>query len=156
MSRSALLGVTIASMCLTCVRPCAAQEANRTPEKDPVQAKTYAVYFSGLGHIYSGETIRGGALLGTSLVGIYQVAGQLGCSGAANAPLGITADCDDSRLLLWAGLAVGAYVYSLLDAGESAHRANRRRRTPSTTGPLLTVNAGGRVQLGVQLALRAR
>lgn len=146
--------VFIAFMVLVLPGALVAQQLPGAPApKDPQLAKTYALYFSGLGHLYSGETVKGSAMLGVTLVGLYQVAGELGCSAASNPYIGIETDCNDTKLLLWLGATVGSYVYSLIDADDAARRTNARLRGPGGVEGYFAIGEPGRIKLGLRKAL---
>lgn len=128
--------------------PLVAQDSASEP-KDPVVAKTYAIYFSGMGHFYSGEKWRGAALTGTSAVGLYQVIDELACSMAGDALGGVDMGCNDTKLLFWLAASVGSYVYSLIDADDSAERVNSRSRPLRATIQM----DGDAVRVGLRVGL---
>lgn len=120
--------------------------------KDPETARQYAWYFSGAGHLYTGEALRGGVMLGVTTVSLYKAIGELfsGCTGNLTS----TAECHRGRGFLWLGLAAAPYVYSIIDAPKSAERVNagkQRKAGKLSIAPLLDVDHSNRLQAGIQL-----
>lgn len=92
--------------------------------RDPSMARGYALLWPGIGHLYTGERLKGLALsLGTAAV-LYAGVGKL-----------VTGDCGSGMFIiqypkcapLHTGVALAAYVYGIVDADKSAGRVNRRR-----------------------------
>lgn len=104
-------------------------------DKNPRLAGALSVFVPGLGHIYAGETVKGGVLTGLFVAGIAAVIGaDIGETHASIKPGG------------WAAVAFvgGVYLYSLIDAPFAAERANDRQ--PGGGDPhLLRIETGGRV-----------
>ena len=95
--------------------PTRAQEQQQRPrplQKDPSAATVFAIVLPGGGHIYAGETTKGLVMLGTATAA--PVAGSL---------LG-----RESTVPRWTGslVAIGIWIYSLVDAAPAARRANAR------------------------------
>lgn len=96
--------------------------------KDPAQARRYAMYLPGGGHLYTGETLKGAGILVGSVVTLYSGIGRVA-----------RPDCGQGFLVVQyvkcapvhTAVMVGAFVYGIVDARGSAERANRR----SSVGP---------------------
>jgi len=104
-------------------------------DKNPRLAGALSVFVPGLGHIYAGETAKGGVLTGLFVAGIAAV---------------ISADIGDTHASIrpggWAAVALvgGVYLYSLIDAPFAAERANDRQ-PGGGDAHLLRIETGGRV-----------
>lgn len=135
--------------------PLAAQSRPAEVElKDPGTAKRYAYYFSGAGHFYTGEAIRGGVMLGVTALGLYKFTDELGCSVASGAVQG-DLGCSRGKAFLWLGLALAPYVYGIIDAPKSAERVNagrRRQAAKLSFAPILDLELG-RLQGGVRFTI---
>lgn len=130
---------------LGAVQPAGGQAPTRF--KDPQVAQSYALYFTGLGHFYTGETLRAAALSGTTVVGTYLFIQELGC-------VGIEVDsCSAAKRWLSFGAALSAYVYGIIDAKPSAERVNARLREATGAQGYLDLGNSGRVYAGLQLKL---
>ncbi len=140
----------------------------------PVCAATafcYACLVPGGGHFYTGETVRGAALLGVA-VGSVTAGALLSSSGGRCQPTGP----DDTRcqynhethdfrgpanrtpLYVGAALAAGSWIYGAIDASSSAARVNARNGValgPLTAypEPAIGVAPDGRAEIGVRLRL---
>lgn len=128
------------------------------PYKDPTTALAYSLFIAGGGHLYAGETTRGGLLLGTNLLGlgIFFTAATRASEKAGQV---CTDDCawDSDATLGLGGLAIAlaASITSLLDAPESARRMNRLHGYDEPRArPRFGVSPQGGVELGLSFSLR--
>lgn len=88
--------------------------------KDPGTATLFGVLITGGGHFYSGETGKGLALLGIG-TGAY-VVGAVATASSCNS---YGDSCDNvAPLLLGAGVALGTWIYGIVDADDAARRTN--------------------------------
>lgn len=84
-------------------------------EKDPRLAGAFSIFVPGLGHMYAGETLKGGVLSGLFIGSIVAVIGaDIGKTNASITPGA------------WGAITLlgGVYLYSLIDSPYAAHRAN--------------------------------
>lgn len=153
--RAILVAMVLVTVANLMPLPAAAQEGGtQTVElRDPELAQRYAYYFSGVGHFYTGETGRGAALAGVTLVGLWMGAGALGCSVAESSILNSDMGCSTAKLLLTWAAAGAAYVYGIIDAPKSAERMNAKRLAPARIGLNAGIEQGGRVSLGLRISL---
>jgi hypothetical protein len=128
--------------------------------KDAEVARTYALKCPGCGHLYTGETAKGAALV---TIGI----GSLLAGTALALSNGPSIRCSDdlfhcdaktgmAPLYAGAGVSLLVYAYSFFDAGPSADRVNARNGFPvgrldvaPTLGPVL----GGGYTVGFSIGL---
>lgn len=90
--------------------------------KDPSTATLFGVLITGGGHFYSGETGKGLALIGIGY-GSY-IAGAVVTAASCNSS---GSDCDNvAPLLVGAGVALGSWIYGIVDADDAARRTNAR------------------------------
>jgi uncharacterized protein YraI len=117
--------------------------------RNPETARTYALIWPGMGHLYSGEHLKGAALsVGTVAVlysGMDRVfcrRGMLMMNYVRCAP-GHTA------------VAIAAYLYGIVDARRSTDRMNARRGLIATARlqPILQTNDVGRPEVGLAVSL---
>ena len=99
-------------------------------QKDPRLAGALSVFVPGLGHMYAGETVKGGVLTGLfagSIIGV--ISADIGVTNGSIRPGG------------WSAIALlgGVYLYALIDAPFAAHRAN----SGGAEGGLLRFRAEG-------------
>jgi hypothetical protein len=148
--------------------PGAAALPSLPPSVDPGSATRRAYFFPGGGHFYTGETMRGAALLGVA--GGSLLAGALLSSRGGRCSSGDSGCVYDheaheyrresSRTPLYIGAAVaaGSWIYGIVDARSSAARMNRRNGVAlgpvaAHPEPLLGVGLDGRTEVGVRLRL---
>lgn len=124
--------------------------------RDPSAAQTMALIFPGGGHIYSGELVKGSALLGASLIGVV---GGLMLSEDTR-----TFSCDDqllncgystdySYLIGGSAVALAVWIYGILDAPRSARRANARMEPVAHIAPV-SMRLGDRDHLGLSVRVQ--
>lgn len=108
--------------------------------KDPGTATLFGVLVTGGGHFYSGETGKGLALLGIGagsyLAGFAATAASCNSSGT---------DCTNvAPLLAGAGVALGTWIYGIVDADDAARRTNVERGFEVTAaGPTALASPDG-------------
>lgn len=117
--------------------------------KEPGTATLFGVLITGGGHFYSGETGKGLALLGIG-TGAYLAGALVTVSSCEN-----DNNCDNvGPLLAGAGIALGTWIYGIVDADDAARRTNERNGyAPVAVAPTV-VNADGDARPG--LAMRVR
>lgn len=128
--------------------------------KDPGTARLLSVVITGGGQFYSGETMKGVTILGVGLGSI--IAGSMLTAMNANDCVydyynGSTDGCTAS--MVWPsyvgwGVALGAWVYGIMDADDSAARANARLGfAAGQTGvaPMLSVGRSGEAVVGLNV-----
>lgn len=126
--------------------------------RDPEVAKRYALFAPGGGQLYTGEYVKGGALLGGSIIVFWTGLPKLVSSGNT---------CSGGFLIvayvkcapLNTGIIIAALVYGILDADDSASRMNQKRSHSSAMSrarvePLLVAIPGQSVQYGIAIQLR--
>ena len=107
----------------------------RAEYRNPDSAFCLACAIAGGGHLYSGETVKGVALLGIAAGGL--IGGAVLSSGdGSDDPLECDYDielheCRDddgskTPLLVGAGIAAASWIYGILDSRASAERMNAR------------------------------
>lgn len=113
-------------------RPSAAFVQAGDAYRNPETAFCLACIVAGGGHLYTGETVKGAALLGVAATGLI--------GGAVLSSSDDDYDCEYNpetfecaptgagRTPLWigAGIAAGSWIYGILDARASAQRSNAR------------------------------
>ncbi len=138
---------------------------------DPGTARQRAYLFPGGGHFYTGETLRGAALLGVA-AGSLIAGALLSSSGGSCEPTAPGDGCEydpntheyrsgsSNRTPLYVGAAVaaGSWIYGIVDARNSAARMNRRNGValgPVTAHPepLVGVARDGRTEVGMRVRL---
>lgn len=101
--------------------------------KDPAIAKMNARLCPGCGHFYTGETLKGAALL--TVGGVALIAAPFSLRAEEDVNCYDTAygyGCDTGAKMNWTpfiallGVAAASYVYGIIDAGPSANRANAK------------------------------
>jgi hypothetical protein len=112
--------------------------------KNPELAGAFSVILPGLGHVYAGETVKGGVLGGLFIAGIGAVIGS-----------DIGATHTSIRAGGWASVCfVGAvYLYALIDAPFAARRENAR---PEESHTHFLRFDSSRTAVTIDLALSAR
>lgn len=119
-------------------------------KKEPAMATMLSFFLAGTGQIYSGERGKGGALLAIAAVGAGVAAKQLSCatSGSCESTTG-------GMTLGAAGMVAffGSWLYSIMDAGDSARRFNSAHGLALGIEPLVAPGAGGRTRLGFSAAV---
>lgn len=118
--------------------------------KDPGTSTLIGVIVPGGGHIYAGEMGKGLMLLGIAVAGPVV--------GAAVSASTVEFSCDgwscsdDTNYVpyaLGAVVAVGAWVYGIIDADDAAHRVNQRNGLAIAPVPMQNSKAG--IGLAMQL-----
>lgn len=122
--------------------------------KDPSIARNYALYLPGGGYLYTQEYGRAGAAISISVIGLYNLLGELGCSVASNSLLGADTGCSGGKKLLWLAATVAPYVYGIIDAPSSASRANEKMRGVQRAALLITAGPMGTTHFGVRADFR--
>lgn len=141
-----LYSVLLASMA-------SSSDAQQVPLKDPELARQYSFYFPGAGHLYTGEYVRGGAMLGVSLYAGQQAAKNICGSAPVSNPYDET--CSASGVWLWLGIMAVPYVYGIFDARASADRVNAKLRAQaSRLSPFVGSDPRGRPLLGLSMRTR--
>lgn len=122
-------------------------ERPTAPYKDPSTAQLFSFLIAGGGHLYTGETTKGATLLTVSTLGFVGVlrgidCGELICHDHPEATIGLVA---------W----LGAWIYGMSDADDSAWRVNRRNgySVPAGYGPTVEAQQD-RVSVGWRIAVR--
>lgn len=159
MRRSQIFAVlaagSVAFSPLVAQQPVQPQQSVQSFPKDPGTATLISVLITGGGQMYSGEVGRGLAMLGIGTGAI--IVGAVASSGPSCNYDGFDASCTDGNsapLVVGALVAVGTWVYSIVDAGNSARRYNAARgiRTAlQTMEPRVRVGSNGRTNLGLSL-----
>lgn len=127
--------------------------------KDPNTARLLSIVITGGGQFYSGETMKGVTILGVGLGSV--IAGSMLTAMNANDCVydyysGSTSGC---TAVVWPayvgwGVALGAWIYGIMDADDSAARANARLGfAAGQTGvaPVLTVGRSGEAVVGLNV-----
>ena len=106
--------------------------------RNPETAFCLACVVAGGGHIYTGETTKGAALLGVAAAGLIGGVVLSGSDEEGCAYNPETFECEPAggRAPLWigAGIAAGSWIYGILDARASAQRMNTRNGHSSRGG----------------------
>lgn len=114
-----------------------------------------AVAFPGGGHLYAGESVKGGVLLGLAALGLgggYALSEEpterlcpeeLVCREAG----------DYMPLLIGGAVALGAWAYGIFDAAHAAERSNERLARTTSMGPAL-FRGRGTVRPGMAVRIR--
>ncbi len=141
------------------------------PSPDPRIATRRAMFFPGGGHFYTGETMRGAVLLGVA-AGSLAAGALLSSRGGSCQPTAPGDGCEydpstheyrrgsSSRTPLYVGaaVAVGSWLYGIVDASSSAARVNARLAVSLgpvevLPEPLVDVDREGRTELRMRLRL---
>jgi hypothetical protein len=87
--------------------------------KDPTIGLLISIVIPGGGHLYAGETKKGGILLGTALGGTI-----LGTAFAVGAAENGSAGGVSAALLVGWGLYLGSWIYGIVDSQDAVRRHN--------------------------------
>jgi hypothetical protein len=114
--------------------------------KDPGTATILSVVIPGGGQFYSGETGKGAMILGVGMGGLIVGSALTASSNDASA----------TPFLLGTVAYLGAWVYGIADASESARRMNTKNgvaaRIPASVSPVVAPSpAGAGTQVGLSL-----
>ena len=146
--------LTLALVLLVAASAASAQtEPARQPPpagyKDPGTATLFGVLVTGGGHFYSGETGKGLALLGIG-TGAYLAGALVTASSCDN-----SSGCDNvAPLLAGAGVALGTWIYGIIDADDAARRTNAERGFEvAAVGPTAIASPDG-ARPGLALSVR--
>lgn len=159
---------TLAALLLLAM-PVAAQELTRTDtarftlrkqgRKSPLVAEAMGI-IPGLGHVYAGEGLRGVAFLGGILT-IALAGGSISdaqCRDPVDEYGMSTEYCSSEALDIATAVATGGvWVWSIVDAGTTAKRTNRRRGFAAVENARLLLVADSRrpgVRIGLSIATR--
>ncbi len=129
-------------------------DAQQVPMKDPELARQYSFYFPGGGHFYTGEYVRGGAMLSVGLYAGQQVIkSSSGVCGSTNkSDYTYSGTCPAGGPWLWLGIMAVPYVYGIFDARASADRVNARMKGQSSRlSPFVGSDSRGRPLLGLSM-----
>jgi len=120
---------------------------DRPSRKDPGTATLVSIFVIGGGQIYAGEVGKGLLMLGGA-TGAF-IAGAVASSCDVD-------DCDSTPLVLGTVALLGTYVYSIIDAGPSARRMNKKNGYPvsGSVHPVIRSGLAGTSQLGLSVAVR--
>jgi hypothetical protein len=119
--------------------------------RDPSMATMLSFFLPGLGQMYAGERVKGGALLVLGAAGGAVAGHALSCGSAT--------DCEMSnggRALGAAGMLAffGSWIYGIVDSGDAARRTNDRRGTvASMARPIIERDGHGRLRVGASFRL---
>ena len=119
-------------------------------KKDPAMATMLSFFLTGTGHMYSGERVKGGALLALTAVGVGVAAKQLSCAASS------TCESTTGGMTLGAAGMVaffGSWLYGIMDAGDAARRFNSGHGLAVGIEPVVTPGGGGRTRLGLSVSL---
>ena len=129
--------------------------AQQAELKDPDLAHSYSFYAPGGGHFYTGEYLRGGALLGVSVYAGLQVVKTTTCGSTNKSDYTYSGNCPAGGALLWLGVMAAPYIYGILDARASAERVNAKMRAQSSKfSPFLGADPRGHVSIGLSVQTR--
>lgn len=132
--------------------PAGAQQA---APKDPELAHSYAFYLPGGGHFYTGEFLRGGAMLGVGVYAGLQIVKTVTCGSTNEADYTYSGNCPPGGALLWFGIMAVPYIYGIYDARASADRVNAKiKAQASRFAPFVGADPRGRVSLGLSVRTR--
>jgi hypothetical protein len=122
--------------------------------KDPAAAVLFSVIFPGGGQFYNGEAGKG------VLFFVLEVGGIAGSELAAQdyntCEDNIGSGCSGKQTLEYVGVgvAIGSWIYSLVDACAGAHRHNRNLGFEPRVAFMVVPGALGRTDIGLRVALR--
>jgi hypothetical protein len=129
--------------------------AQQADLKDPEVAHSYSFYVPGGGHFYTGEYLRGGAMLGVSVYAGLQVVKTATCGSTNKSDYTYSGNCPAGGALLWLGVMAVPYIYGIIDARASAERVNAKiRAQASRFSPFLDADPRGRLSLGLSVRTR--
>lgn len=115
--------------------------------KDPTMGLLISVVIPGGGHLYAGETKKGGILLGSAFGGIV-----LGTGLALGAAEHGSAGGASAGLLLGWGLYLGSWIYGIVDSQDAVRRHNASLGvTASRASPIIQPFADGRLGIGIAI-----
>jgi hypothetical protein len=123
--------------------------------KNPGTAALLSFLLPGLGQMYNGQVGKGIGLLLVSSAGTAVFV--KGFASAASCNLGGNCSSSAAPIVLGAGVALAASIYSIVDARRSAKRINARRGFRAGAIPLrpyVGAQPGGRTAVGLSLAVR--
>lgn len=145
-----ILSVVLAG--LTALKQAQAQGAGTVSGiKEPAVARSNALYMPGGGYLYTGEYARAAAALGVTVIGVYNLAGELGCSVASNSLLGADTGCSGGKKVLWLAASVVPYIWGIIDAPNSAARANEKSRSGRQSFALVEQGPAGGTHVGLRI-----
>ncbi len=125
-------------------------DAQQVPLKDPELARQYSFYLPGGGHFYTGEYVRGGAMLGVGLYAGQQVTKTFSCGSTNKSDYTYSGTCPAGGTWLWLGIMAVPYVYGIFDARASADRVNAKLKAQSSRlSPFVGADPRGRPLLGL-------
>lgn len=149
---SRLRRAVLSSVLLTLIA--SSSDAQQTAMKDPEIARQYSFYFPGAGHLYTGEYLRGGVMLGVGLYAGQQVTKSFGgvCGSTNKSDYTYSGTCPAGGPWLWLGIMAVPYVYGIFDSRASAERVNAKMRAQSSRlSPLVGADTRGRPLLGLSI-----
>lgn len=118
--------------------------------KDPTVAVILSFLVPGVGHMYAGETGKGIGLLAIDLLSYGAIAYGVACNNSYT--------CSQNTAQTYAGVGagvlVGNWIYSMVDASGAAHRHNRRAgfvATMERAQPVFAAGARGTTRIGFAL-----
>lgn len=129
-------------------------DAQQTVMKDPDLARQYSFYFPGAGHLYTGEYVRGGAMLGIALYAGQQAGKSFSgvCGSTNKSDYTYSGTCPAGGPWLWLGVMAVPYVYGILDSRASADRVNAKLKAQlSRLSPFVSLDPRGRPLLGLSM-----
>jgi hypothetical protein len=151
-----LIAATLACMLAS---PVASQStAPRPGYKDPGTSTLISVLIPGGGQLYSGDTRRGATLLGVGLggltLGVAMTAGSVGVS-CNESDFSCKDDTNYAPMALGYAAYLGAWLYGIIDAGDSAGRMNAKHgitaALPEGVAPVVAVDPHGAARVGLNL-----
>ncbi len=129
--------------------------AQQSELKDPGTAQSYAFRGPGGGYFYTGEYVRGAAMLGAGAYAGLQMVKTFTCGSTVKSDYSYSGNCPAGGVWLWLGVLAVPYVYGILDASASAGRVNAKVRTSSSRfSPFVGSAPHGRMSVG--LSVRSR
>lgn len=138
--------------------PAASQStAPRPGYKDPGTSTLFSVLIPGGGQLYSGDTRRGVTLLGVGLggltLGVAMTAGSVGVS--CDDDFSCKDDTNYAPAALGYAAYLGAWLYGIIDASDSAQRMNTKHGItavlPQGVAPVVAVDTHGGTKVGLNV-----
>jgi hypothetical protein len=122
--------------------------------KDPAAAVLFSVVFPGGGQFYNGEGGKGVVLFLFEVGGLAAAGAGAASNDTCQGNLGYGCSGDQALLFIGAGVWLGSWIYSLVDASAGAHRHNRKLGFESPVALMVAPGGPGRTEVGLRLALR--
>lgn len=117
------------------------------PVKDPGTAAVLSFVLTGAGQMYAGKTGKGLALLGVQVGALVAGAAASSCDTFGRGPV----TCDYTPLFVGAGVSVGTWLLSVIEAGGDAREWNARHAVASRDVTPLLLAGRGPATLGLAI-----